>query len=84
MKASSDGLKITVDLPGFESDDVKVEIRDGQLMISGERRTTTVQGQSQTRFQRTVELPEGVDAQAADAVLSEGVLQITLAATAMS
>lgn len=91
---SEDSLKVRADLPGIADDDeVEVEVRDGQLVISGEvRHPTYADGHEpatdgpadgsdvgQGRFLRSITLPEGVDAQGAQASLHDGVLEVTLA-----
>ncbi|MDE2402819.1 MAG: Hsp20/alpha crystallin family protein [Burkholderiales bacterium] len=84
---TADGLKVTADLPGIDKADVTVEIQDGQLLISGERRSQfddqqdgrQLSERSYGRFVRSIALPEGVDAGSAQAHMDNGVLEITLA-----
>ena len=61
-------LVTKMDLPGMKKEDVKVEITDGQLAISGERKTEA-EGKSEQfyrcereygSFFRSVRLPEGI------------------------
>ena len=35
----ADSVKVSIDLPGMKAEDVKVEVRDGYLMIPGNRET---------------------------------------------
>lgn len=94
---SEDSLKVRADLPGVAyDDDVEVEVRDGQLVISGElRHPIYADGHEpasdgagggedgvQGRFVRAITLPAGVDAYGAQASLHDGVLEITLAGPA--
>jgi HSP20 family molecular chaperone IbpA len=94
---TEDSLKVRADLPGVAyDDDVEVEVRDGQLVISGELRhpiyadghEPASDGPSDGdevvpgRFVRAIPLPAGVDAYGAQASLHDGVLEITLAGPA--
>src|SRR5262245_27558876 len=63
------GYEVAVDLPGFKPDEVHVEMNDGQLTISGERKAETKEdGKSYHRierrygsFRRIIQLPLPVD-----------------------
>jgi len=89
IEVSEDKGKLTVraELPGLSKDDVKVEVTDEGLVISGERRMEDEQRgegfyrseRSYGRFQRIVPLPEDVtDVQAAQAKFDNGVLEVSL------
>ena len=77
---------LTVDLPGLSESDVKVEILDGTLTISGERSTSNEENKDGYRrlerasgtFTRTLSLPKGVDPAAVTATFKNGVLQVTV------
>jgi HSP20 family protein len=79
-------LVISVDLPGTRREDVQVDIDDSLMVIRGERRQTAerVEGGvlrsecSYGRFYRAVPLPGGANADAARAVMKDGVLEVTL------
>ena len=81
-------LVVRADLPGLNKDDVKVEVTDEALTISGERqREHEEQGEGFYRsersygsFYRQIPLPEGVTADQAKATFSNGVLEITMQA----
>jgi HSP20 family protein len=72
------------DLPGLSDDDVKVEILDGVMTISGERkleREETTDGyrrieRASGSFQRKLALPKGVDTDAVKASFVNGVLEV--------
>ena len=61
-------LVTKIDLPGMKKEDVKVEVTDGRLTISGERRTEVEEKKEQFfrcerafgSFYRSVPLPDGV------------------------
>ena len=77
-------LILTADLPGLSEENVSIEVRDGVLVISGERensrRDTDLSfhraERSFGRFARTLTLPRGVDASASPPT-SSGVLRST-------
>jgi HSP20 family protein len=75
-----------VDLPGVKKEDVKVEVTDGQLTISGERKR---EGEEETenvyrcereygRFYRSVVLPERVKLEDVKATFADGVLEVSV------
>lgn len=81
----SDGeYVVRADLPGIGEDDVSVEVKDGRLRISGERKSehedrkdgyTRIE-RSFGRFARSLSLPEGVDPESVRASFQQGVLEI--------
>lgn len=81
-------LVISADVPGMRKEDVKVEVRDGELCIYGERQSSQDKNQqgfyrserSYGSFSRTVPLPEGAKADTASATFRDGVLRIELEA----
>ncbi|OHV78739.1 Hsp20/alpha crystallin family protein [Ensifer sp. LCM 4579] len=78
--------EITAELPGIEEKDIEVKISNGSLTIKGEKQETKEEkGKeyflSERRygsFQRTFQVPEGVDAEKIEAAFAKGVLTITL------
>jgi HSP20 family protein len=81
-----DKLVVRADLPGMKKDDVKVEVEDNMLTISGERtdeREDNREGyyrseRSYGQFYRAIPLPEGVSAEQCDATFKDGVLEVSL------
>lgn len=80
-------IVICADLPGLTRNDVKLQLFEDRLTIEGERTVESkhqdAQGYHRTersygRFFRTIPLPEGVDAQAAQASMRDGVLEIVV------
>jgi HSP20 family protein len=79
-------LVVQADLPGIGVDDVTVEVADGILTISGERREEREiddNGFRRTerrygRFSRSVALPEGIRSEDIQAMSHNGVLEITM------
>lgn len=85
MTTESD-IVLKADLPGLSEDDISVEVRDGVLTVSGERRAeheSDEQGyfrveRSFGQFSRSVTLPEGIDADAVSAHMDDGVLEVRI------
>lgn len=81
---SDDKLEITAELPGVRQEDIDLNIEDGVLTLSGEKRserTDQERGYSERsygRFERTIALPSNVDEDACKAEFKDGVLTITL------
>jgi HSP20 family protein len=81
-----DSLVLKADLPGLGEDDVRIELRDNVLTISGERRADFEDKQngyyrverSFGSFSRSLTLPEGVDADRIQASFDKGVLEVTI------
>jgi HSP20 family protein len=75
-----------VDLPGMKKEDVKVEVTDGQLAISGERKSEVEEKKEDFyraertygTFYRAVPLPEGVKLEDVKATFQDGVLEVSL------
>ena len=81
-------LMVRADLPGLTKDDVKVELTDDMLTISGERKEEKEEKRegfyrserSYGTFYREIPLPEGAIADRATASFKDGVLEITVPA----
>jgi len=80
-------LIVCAELPGVNKEDIKIEIREGKLILEGERKAPAQQvtpagfrrsERSYGGFYRAVPLPEGIDAEQTHATMHEGVLEISL------
>ncbi|MGB8894371.1 MAG: Hsp20/alpha crystallin family protein [Pseudolabrys sp.] len=79
-------IEITAELPGLEEKDVQINIADNILTIRGEKKAEKEQKDKNYRlversygsFERTLELPEGVNADAIKASISKGLLKVTV------
>lgn len=75
-----------VDLPGLKKEDVKVEVSEGYLSISGERKSEIEEKKdnvyrcerSYGSFYRAVPLPEGVKVDDVKATFADGVLEVSV------
>lgn len=77
---------VKADLPAVKKDDVHVEIQDGMLCVTGERKQEKEEKgtrfhrveRAYGKFERRVALPADVDAAKVAAEFKEGVLQVHL------
>lgn len=86
MVETDKAFEVTVELPGMKPEDVKLEIREGSLWITGEKKEEKEEkGKTFHRverrsgmFRRIFQLPVEVMEDKVDAQFVEGVLKITL------
>jgi HSP20 family protein len=86
---NNDQFTVRADLPGLTKDDVKIEVNDEFLTISGERKEEKEEKRegfyrserSYGSFYRQIPLPEGALTENATATFVNGVLEITIPAT---
>lgn len=86
LEETAEHLILTADLPGMTEEDVAIEIKDGVLTVSGERKARHDDKgrgfhrveRSYGRFSRSMTLPEGVEADAVAASFERGVLEIRI------
>ncbi len=79
-------IEITAELPGLEERDVQVNVADNILTIRGEKKAEKEEKDKNYRlfersygsFERTLELPNGIKADAIKASIAKGVLKVTV------
>lgn len=79
-------LVTKVDLPGLKKEEVKVEVSNGYLSISGERKSETEEKKDNIyrreraygSFYRAVPLPEGATLENVKATFNDGVLEVSV------
>jgi HSP20 family protein len=79
-------IVVRIEAPGMEKDNFDLEVRDGYLVIRGEKHyeRETTQGQYRItecaygKFERAIPLPEEVEANNANAIYKNGILRIEL------
>ncbi|MBC7699138.1 Hsp20 family protein [Aquabacterium sp.] len=78
VSSDDPSVQVTVLLPGTTENDIEVEIRDGQLLISGECNFSE-DGTSSTHFNESIDLLNKVDSRSVEARVDEqGLLVISL------
>ena len=78
--------EVTADLPGMDEKNIEVKVADGVLTIKGEKQQVKeekkkdyyLQERSFGSYQRSLELPEGVETDKIEASFKKGVLTVTL------
>jgi HSP20 family protein len=83
---AGDDFVLRADLPGMSEEDVKIELEDSTLTISGERKAEQQsEGEGFYRveratgaFSRSLTLPKGVDPEAVSASFDRGVLEVRI------
>ena len=81
-----DAVVLNAELPGVEKDSIKVEIRDGVLTLSGEKKEQREQKENgyfrserlYGAFHRRFTLPRAVDGEKISADYKDGVLRVSL------
>ena len=86
IKETDDNFLINADIPGFNKKDIKVNIIDQKLMITGESKNESNDENSRYHyrerrhgsFNRTFNLPESVNEDKISASFKNGILEIKL------
>ena len=81
---SKDAYLIRAELPGMKRDEIKVEVKDGNLVLSGETKSEKPADGVEyrhvervaTKFWRSFSLPETAKADAIEASYKDGILEI--------
>ena len=86
IEETASAYKLTFDLPGLKKEDVKIELVDRQIVVSGERKSEREE-EGKLRhlservygaFQRVFTLPAVVEADRVEAKFEHGVLEIVV------
>ena len=86
IREEKDAVIVTAELPGVEKDDLSVELEDGVLTVTGEKKTgDTIDDNGFYRservygsFKRSFKVPTSVDAESISADYTNGVLRVNL------
>lgn len=93
IEESPTAVHLAVELPGLARNDIRVEVEDGTLTISGERRgtqkSTDKEGYRRSEryygsFSRSFQLGESIDTEKAQAEMKDGVLHVDLPKTELA
>ena len=89
VAVSPEHVSVVMDVPGFKPDELEIELVDNVLTVKGERALPhgyTAQGSREWRrvergfgkFERSLRMPRGLDPDAINASLSDGVLTLLI------
>lgn len=86
IKDTKDNVILSFELPGMEKKDIKVVVKDGNLIVSGQREfrqeekdDTFIRSEIRTgKFCRSFSLPETVNAESVGADYKNGILEVRL------
>jgi HSP20 family protein len=86
VRRDENNLIVAAELPGINKDNVKVEITNEGLMITGERRSEHEERQrgfyrserNYGKFYRLVPLPDGIDGDKVKAQFKDGLLEVQI------
>ena len=86
MEVTDQGYRLTAELPGLSADDVEINVTEGILTISGEKKEQREEKdkgfmfteRSYGRFERRVQLPAGANEDNIEARFQNGVLTIDI------
>jgi HSP20 family protein len=86
LAETEDHLVLRGDLPGLTEDDIDIEIKDGVLTVSGERKAENEEKsegyyrveRAFGSFSRSLTLPQGVEADKVEAKFDKGVLEVRI------
>ena len=94
IEETSDKIRLTLEVPGVSPEDVEITVENKLLTVSGEKRFRRESGKGREgshlierrygRFERSVMLPETVDADSIAAHFENGVLTVELPKSARS
>ncbi len=88
LQVDDDGVTVYMDVPGLRSEDLEIELDNNVLTVRGERpypysredggvRTPRIE-RTFGKFERILRVPPGLDADAIEASLSDGVLKLRI------
>lgn len=88
MEENDDHYRLCAELPGMTADDVEIDVAEGILTISGEKKEQREEKDKDKgfmfserrygRFRRSVQLPSSADQNKIDARFDNGVLTVTI------
>lgn len=81
--------RVKLEIPGLDKEDINVTLHEGLLTLSGEKKAETedkgenytVKERSYGYFERSLRLPEAIDAEKVNATYRDGVLHVTVPKT---
>jgi HSP20 family protein len=81
-----DNLVVRADMPGVKPEEIRIQVSDDTLTVSGEHEETKEEKEENFirrerrygSFSRSIALPAGVEADKIDATYKDGVLEVTI------
>ncbi len=73
-----DNYFASFEVPGVKKEDVKLELQNGLLTVSAEKRDKNGDNESSYSLTRSVSVPDGVNVETIAAKLEDGILTVTL------
>lgn len=74
LTQTEDGYSVTLEVPGYSSEDISVQLIGQKLVVSGK----TTSNVSYRDFKKTFTIPPGINAEDIEAKLSHGLLEIAI------
>lgn len=81
----NDNFVAVVELPGMRKEDIEISLHDGSLIVGGERKSSSSNGEKAERteryvgsFRRSISLPAPVDANKVNATYRDGILTVRM------
>jgi len=86
IREDGDAITLTAEVPGMSKEDIEVSVDNGVLTLRGEKKEEqTREGDNYHRverrygrFERHIQLPQGVDTDKIEATYKDGVLRLTM------
>lgn len=84
LKDKGTGFELVAEIPGMTAEDVELKVSDGILRLSGEKREEHEEKEEAFlfserrygRFERAIELPQGIDHEKISAKMRDGILSV--------
>ncbi len=85
VRSDEKAYTVHAEIPGVSKDNVKLEVHDGRLVLSGEKKEEVTDGETKHvierrfgSFERTMTLPDDADVEHISANHKDGVLTVTI------
>eukprot|EP01089_Gocevia_fonbrunei_P015393 TRINITY_DN449_c0_g1_i1.p1 TRINITY_DN449_c0_g1~~TRINITY_DN449_c0_g1_i1.p1 ORF type:complete len:218 (+),score=49.79 TRINITY_DN449_c0_g1_i1:51-656(+) len=86
VRESDHDICVNAELPGMKKEDIKISVKNGNLLFSGERKYEETKEEGEMRrtersygtFVRTMALPDGCDPKNIKAKYEDGILELTI------
>lgn len=86
IKENDDSFNLNISVPGIKKNEIKIELNNGVLEVSGERKTEKTEESdkfhlseiSYGKFSRRFQLPDNVNHEKIDAKVEDGILRLSI------